>query len=531
MNFQKLKKDSLIVNIILATCTALLLAKSWTWGGSISFFVALVPLLIIEKNNSRKAFFAYSSYTIILWHILSVFWITKASAIGLVAATGLNLVLWNVALQTYSYIRRRNKKSVAYVVLVTGLIAMEHLNIFNSEITWPWLVLGNGFANSYQLVQWYEYTGVLGGSLWVIITNILFFEFYNTRNKKPLIAGISLIIGGAAISLVMYYTHTPAQDGKVKVAVIQPNFDPYNAKFTMGKTAQLEIVDSMIQTLPQDVDYIVLPETVFDEQLTEEYIDRSISIKKLKKTLAKKYPTTDIIMGSITKILYYQEQRPTPTARTARGAKDFFYDISNSSLSVNPNRDTDLYKKSKLVIGVEMLPFNNIVSKLGDLSVKLGGTSGAMMPQEDVECFTHTELGVNIGVPICYEAVYGEYFSQFVKNGASAIFLITNDGWWDDTYGYKQLFSYSRLRAIETRREIARCANTGISGFINSRGDSQGTIGWWKSGILIGEVNLSTETTFYTERGDYIGYLSWYVFVITLLYSISLNYKKKLLSN
>ena len=406
---------------------------------------------------------------------------------------------------------------------------MEHLNIFNSEITWPWMILGNGFATSHKIVQWYEYTGVLGGSLWIILVNVLFFEYIQTRNRKPLIAGVTLIFVGIVTSLIMYYTYTPAKEKSVKVAIIQPNFDPYKSKFTMGSDKQRYVIDSLIKTLPQDLDYIVLPETAIDEQLTEISIDNSETIRTFKKTLKAYNPSADIIMGSSTRISYRTEKRPTPTARSIKGHNNYFYDISNSSLSVNPNRDTDVYKKSKLVIGVEMLPYNNVFSKLGDLSVKLGGTSGALFPQDEAECFTHTELGIQIGAPVCYEAVYGEYFSKFVEKGASAIMLITNDGWWDDTYGYKQLLAFSRLRAIETRREIARCANTGISGFIDARGETRNTIGWWQDGIVIGELYLNDETTFYTKRGDYIGYISWYIFILTLLYTISLSYKKKLL--
>jgi len=107
------------------------------------------------------------------------------------------------------------------------------------------------------------------------------------------------------------------------------------------------------------------------------------------------------------------------------------------------------------------------------------------------------------------------------------MFVITNDGWWGDTPGYRQHFSYARLRAIETRRSIARSANTGISGFINARGDVGETLGWDVRGALTAQVGLHNRMTFYTRYGDVIGRISWYVFALGLLYFMAYRVRKR----
>ena len=107
------------------------------------------------------------------------------------------------------------------------------------------------------------------------------------------------------------------------------------------------------------------------------------------------------------------------------------------------------------------------------------------------------------------------------------MFVITNDGWWGDTFGYRQHFSYSRIRAVETRRSVARSANTGISGFINQRGEVVQRFGWDKRGILVGEVMLNEKETFYTKYGDTVGRAASYVFVLSLLYYIAYRRRKK----
>ena len=107
------------------------------------------------------------------------------------------------------------------------------------------------------------------------------------------------------------------------------------------------------------------------------------------------------------------------------------------------------------------------------------------------------------------------------------LFVLTNDGWWDDTPGYKQHFSYSRMRAIETRRYIVRSANTGISGFINSRGNVLDTLGWNKRGIVTRTIPLSDKTTFYTQYGDMLGRLGEFVFMLSILYFIVYRFRRR----
>jgi apolipoprotein N-acyltransferase len=104
---------------------------------------------------------------------------------------------------------------------------------------------------------------------------------------------------------------------------------------------------------------------------------------------------------------------------------------------------------------------------------------------------------------------------------------MTNDGWWGDTPGYKQHLIYGRLRAIETRRSIARSANTGISCFINERGDILQPTAWWKACVIKASINDNSEKTFYSQRGDIIGRVCFYVSGIVLLFVIVSSFFKR----
>jgi apolipoprotein N-acyltransferase len=134
--------------------------------------------------------------------------------------------------------------------------------------------------------------------------------------------------------------------------------------------------------------------------------------------------------------------------------------------------------------------------------------------------FTRKEDGLKIAPVICYESVFGEYMTQYIRKGASLIFVITNDGWWGDTPGYRQHFTFSRLRAIELRRSIARSANTGRSAFINQRGDAFQETAYWEPGVIRQTINANDKMTFYSRHGDYIGRISSLTAAILILIAI-----------
>ena len=128
----------------------------------------------------------------------------------------------------------------------------------------------------------------------------------------------------------------------------------------------------------------------------------------------------------------------------------------------------------------------------------------------------NVDRSIPLGCIICYESIYGEFCTGYVKAGAKALAVITNDAWWGNTPGYRQHLSYASLRAIETRRDIARCANTGISGFINQRGEISGESTWWEQEVLGGQVNLNSEETFFVRNGDIPGRICCFVALLLL---------------
>ncbi|HRF81798.1 MAG TPA: nitrilase-related carbon-nitrogen hydrolase, partial [Flavobacteriales bacterium] len=155
--------------------------------------------------------------------------------------------------------------------------------------------------------------------------------------------------------------------------------------------------------------------------------------------------------------------------------------------------------------GVESMPFESVLGYLGDFAVDLGGVSGSLGKQEEREVLVDPASGIKLVPAICYESVFGEHVAAHVRNGGNLIAVITNDGWWGDTPGYHQHLTFSSIRAIETRRDVVRSANTGISCFVDRKGIIHQPTAWWVPTAERRTVYLNNELTFFVRNGDLIG--------------------------
>ena len=170
------------------------------------------------------------------------------------------------------------------------------------------------------------------------------------------------------------------------------------------------------------------------------------------------------------------------------------------------------------------MPYKNILEPLlGNTLLNFGGTVSTRGTQNNREVFEMNN-GTKVAPIICYESIYGEYVTEYVRNGAQFLAIITNDGWWSESQGYKQHLSYAKIRSIETRRSIARSANTGSSAIINKKGEIVNQLDYNTKGIINGKINLSDELTFYVKYGDFIYRFSLFFFLIIILFSFT---KKK----
>ncbi len=488
--------------------------------------VAFVPLFCLDRmlleHQVRHAFWYYYA-AFLLFNIATTFWIWFVSPAGAIAALLLNALQMAAVFAIYRWggriIRSREKNPVKaealslFFFIVTWL-AWEHL-YFDVEISWPWLCLGNAFATSTRLVQWYESVGAVGGSAWILLTNAALYLLLisDTRNNKRWYGGCSLalILIPILCSEIRYATYRESDD-PMEVVVIQPNIDPFH-KYGVSPQAALDarLVELMEDAATPETRFIVTPETfTYDIDIDNPEANASI---RLYQSFLSAHPGTDLLLGALTYRHFESSVKPTRSARD-RG-QGHWIDVYNTAMVLDSAQVYGSYFKSKLVPGVEIIPYENVLTFLGPLVRKFGGSSSSYGTQEEMEVIPDSN-GDKVGVMICYESVYGDWSRLATKKGARFLAVITNDGWWGDTPGYRQHFNYARLRAIENRRDIVQAANTGTSGIINQRGDVLQKTGWWVETTLKGTVNGNDAQTPFVRHGDRVGRFSTTGFLILL---------------
>jgi len=478
--------------------------------------VALVPILQLERWISdwkvkRGWIYYYSAF--LLWNIFTTYWIYNATLAGAIAACTLNALQMALVFGAFRWFKKKTKPSLAYLFLILGWLAWEHF-YFDAEISWPWLVLGNGFATTIKNIQWYEYTGTLGGSLWILLTNVLIFNLVNAHKYKgkpfyiKAALTLILILTPITVSRIIFSNYKEASNPR-EFVLIQPNIDPYNDKF--GNLSQIEqdniLYNLTSEAVTKNTDFVIAPET-FTAGLLENSISDNRTFRMVGD-LIKEKGVPNALFGATSIYIYPVGQDKSAPTYTARKSERGWFDNFNSAIFLDTTGKSMVYHKSRLVVLVEYFPYPQYLKFLGSLAIDLGGTSGGYGTQKERSIYTSADDSIRIGAAICYESIYGDYYRDYILNGANVMSVITNDGWWGNTPGYHQHLRYSSLRAIETRRSIARSANTGISALIDQRGVVVGSLGWWKRGFVKGDLNLNSEITTFVKYGDYIGRVSY----------------------
>lgn len=534
-----MKKKHLLLLSLLA---GLLLALAWPRNGFAGLmFIGFIPFLFIEDyiSGHRHDFhrFAVMLYTypgFFLWNALTTYWIWNSTEAGAVGALLANSFFMALVFNLYSYTKRNiYSRGQGYFVLPFYWISFEYWHL-NWDMSWPWLNLGNAFADVPSWVQWYEYTGTFGGALWILVMNIFIYNFIrsgwlkkcsrNTRISWGVSSALALFIP-LVISLVIYNTYEE-EERPVEVILTQANINPYTEQYSLPP---LEVVDMNLlpaeELITDNTDFIVSPESSIQESIWEDQFENSPSLRKIQHFIGE-YPHLGVVIGASTFREFREGEELTFSARKFRDIEGY-YDAYNTVFYLDGSRNYEVYHKSKLTPGVETMPFPEILGFLEDYAIDLGGTVGSLGIDEVRKVFVRKSDSLRFSAVICYESVYGEFFAEFARNGAELIFIVTNDGWWKDTPGHRQHFIYARLRAVETRRSIARSANTGISGFIDQRGDIIEESGYWVPAYLRQSINANDRITFYSLYGDYLARIAAFVAVFLLLIAISMGLRKR----
>ncbi len=560
--------------LALSTLSGILLTFGFPTSPIIaSIFIAFVPLLMVEKeistikmNNATlnkrhlptDRIMKYAFNTFVIWNIGTTWWVANAGLVAGMIANYFNAffmagIFWLFHRMGLTLVYRSWTRHLSpfgghrYAVFIIFWLAFEFLHL-SWELSWPWLTLGNAFADSPMLIQWYEYTGFLGGSLWILVLNVLIFKaysFYAYEQKKPTRRALSLVaivfLVPTIFSFFKYQSLSEAikiepNDRSAEVISVQPNYEPHYEKFDVPPSVQLQkFLKLTSQKLDSTVDYVIFPETSFDLNNLD-FWDQNEILNELK-TYVRHYPKLNLIMG-VDALKVYASRTTTKPLNLPKTTRKYdnhdgsftYWESYNAATQISTGSiGMPFYKKSKLVPGPEILPYGFLFSWAEPIFKSFGGTVGGLGTQPKPTAFLSGDGTKTVAPIICYESIYGDYCRDYIAAGAEALFVVTNDGWWDDTPGYQQHKSFARLRAIELRRSVVRAANTGTSCFINRRGDVEQATNYGVDAVIRSKIELNKEVTFYAKYGEIIGFTALFLAgLLFLSYMFWLNITLKI---
>ncbi len=499
-------------------------------------FIAFVPFFYLAewgRSTSKGKNFGVLFLALMLWNISTTWWVWFASDVGAIAMLILNSMLMYLPFGLSRWLQRKKWFIWDAKWLFIALWLLYEYGHHRWDLSWPWLTLGNAFSGMPWYVQWYEITGTLGGTALILSVNVLVYHAlmndqsnakrsWIMRFRLPIgivsVFGILSVLLGQLASDFVYQKKSKLKQ-PYRVVAIQPNYDPYDEKFVLDP---MQMVRDMAKTSDSagPADCILWPETSLvgnidvgspAQDMQVSYLmhhwlkngpaDNAAGDSSLNHSRAAGPPSMLIGSNMIHWYSWMGKGKPDVAARQSSNL-EYWYTLHNSALWIQPELsihpigsdpfkherlrgsmatgDIQFYHKSKLVPGTEQLPFVTVLPFLERLAISLDENSASGTLGKNA---TAKALGVSnskVAPIICYESIYGDYVSEYVKDGASWLAVITNDAWWNNTPGHKQHFSYAKLRAIEQRKWVVRSANTGISGFIDPLGNTTMRSGWYQ---------------------------------------------------
>lgn len=530
-------------NVLLAVTAGALLAVAFPpLPLGMAALVALLPfLVVIERQRSFAAAFRYSYLTFLVANAGTIYWISGWWGDDpwlKVAGVVVNLVhplLFTIPGMLLYFIRRRLgplTMAAGFPFLWTTWEWLAHL----PELSFPWMLLANTQTYDYIGIQYITVTGTFGITLWVAVLNSIFFVLLRQlqRGAWKLSSRPALVTIAAAVLLLFLpklhgmavLSDAKAAERTMKIGIVQPDIDPYD-KWGPGETPMMKLekllamYDSLAAFKP---DVILMPETaipfrILQASYREEWLELRRRIDNSGVPLLTGFPHT----------VFYENPDTAPGSARRIPDTDIRYHDFNSAMLVGPGDDIpQIYHKSRLTPLSERIPYLDDLPFMQDALTWGVGISN-WGQGNDTTVFSLESHGKTSGLwaMICYETLYPSFVAGFAARGAEVFGVITNDGWFGPSSGPYQLQRYTVLRAIENRRDVARCANNGVSCFISKYGQvRQETELYTRAGIL-GTVECNDEVTFYTRHGDWLPIGTTVVTGLLLILSVIVVHYKK----
>ncbi|RMH69995.1 MAG: apolipoprotein N-acyltransferase [Gemmatimonadetes bacterium] len=471
-------------------------------GVGVLIFVAFVPLLRVLDEIATDGRPKPLARTFRVTYLFGVFfnlgllyWIAIVRPILIAGMVGAVAVLagYYALMGVLAVWMRRRGFSLQLTVPFLWLGMDYWLN--QTELAIPWGNLGYALTYFPTLLQFIAITGIIGATFWIMLVNVLLFDAQMAANYRKWGIHLSLIgvvIGTAWLHGVWTIQRgLPADTPHIRVGLVQPSYP-----------MKLKWADEF-------------EEFVINEQL------------EMSATLLPQHP--DLILWAETSVpahLYYKPLYRHKLAQFARdhrtplfvGAPHTVFDENRRRFVYNAaflfdeqGRMSPFYAKMRLVPFAERMPYQERFPFLQKYDLGQANFS------KGTEFTIFETPKGKFGAGICYETVFPNLSREMLRHGADFLVTITNDTWFGPSPAPYQHANMHRMRCIENRVSLARCANSGVSLFADPFGRVLKKTPFYEVTTLVADIPLRTQTTFYTRYGDLLVQLGLIVLAGMLL--------------
>ena len=476
-------------------------------------FIGLYQLVLLSHSYRHLALISYPGFFV--WNLGTTYWLIMASVPAGVAAIVANSAVMLLPMMVIRFIHHRyHLFGWTALFQAAAWILYEYLH-HHWDLAWPWLGIGNAWANHISVIQYISITGHLGISFWVVFGSFLCAHWLQIPNKKALNTALLVLIFvlpplASLISFGVSSQELQELKGEsIGVVVVQPNHDSYQDYG--GMSGAEEVLDSLFNLSSvhrnRETELIVWPENAIDKPIQMD----SWHAKRIADS-ARTWQTNFIIGTGL--FTLYPEQTPELYRSSVNGVK---YNTYNSTLFADSTGQLSRYDKAQLVPFVERFPFVEFLNKIDVFNWVDWGKHAGFGQGGEPSMLESSSGFISPGL-VCYDSVFPSWNRAFVRDGAQILTIITNDGWWGNSSGHLQHFAYARLRAIEFRRWVVRSANNGTSGIISPDGSIQQKTDYWTLTSFSAVVPLRNDLSFYARYGDWLSMLCFFLVLLSVGY-------------
>ncbi|MDP2938516.1 MAG: apolipoprotein N-acyltransferase [Candidatus Omnitrophota bacterium] len=429
-------------------------------------FIGFIPLFFAVENKSPQKAFLIFFITGFIFYLGTLYWLYHVTVIGLIIlCLYLALYFGLFGLFTLHITHYTLHKHIVFRLFFISLawVILEYIQANIPIMGFGWALLGYSQYKNLLLIQIADFSGVYGVSFVVMMVNVGIYMSLRVRlgRRSNLRLAITILVLIATCAYGFFRLNERQGTSSLRVSVIQGNI---SQELKWDPDAQDMIIEKYISLTKMSAldnpDLMVWPETSFpgffetDKEMTDEVLNLAKEIK------------IPILLG----------------ANTEKYDKYF----NSAVLISSEGKIAGKYDKTHLVPFGEYVPFSNKFPALHKLVL---GELGEFTPGKEFRAFSFQpsafSTSVKFSVLICFEDIFPEISRKFVQNGAKFLVVVTNDAWYGKSGAPYQHAACSVFRAIENRIPIVRCANTGYSCFIDSRGRIYGSVGEKKSLLFV----------------------------------------------